>query len=263
MSRFKIINLIDKLFVSLAIFLLVYAWINFYIRDLFTTFIVSLIISFALIFILYYFLGKKDLKRNLSKEKKEKFFNTILAFKLLPAKEKEKIVFEIIEKENATLLNKSKLIFLKDEKKHKVIFAMNIDRITENDLINIISDNTFEKFDYIDIICNDYVKNIRTSLMKETRIRLITTNVFYTDFIEKYGIVIDTSILDKSATKLKFKDILNGILAPHKSKSYFLCGLILIFSSIILPYHVYYLIFGTIFMLFSILSKILPKFKNR
>lgn len=263
MSRFKIINLIDKVFVSIAIFLLVYAWINFYIRDLFITFIISLVVSFSIIFILYYIMGKKDNKKILSKEKKEKFYNTILAFRLLPIEEKEKIIFLILEKENANLLDKNNLIFLKNEKKHKIIIATHIEKLTENDLINLISANAFNKVDFIDIICNDYIPNIRTSLIKGTKINLINNSTFYSDFIEKYEINIDTSNLDKSAAKLKFKDILNGILAPQKSKSYFMCGLILIFSSIILPYHVYYLIFGTIFMLFSILSKILPKFRNR
>ena len=48
MSRFKIINLFDKIFVTSAIFLIIFAWINFYIRDLYTTFILSIILIIRL-----------------------------------------------------------------------------------------------------------------------------------------------------------------------------------------------------------------------
>ncbi len=262
MSRFKIVNLIDKIFVSVAIFLLVYAWVNFYIRNLFTTFIISLIVSFAIIFVLYYILEKREYKFQLTKQEKDKFLKTILAFRLLPKKEKQKMLADIIEKSNGRIIDQSHLTFVKDEKTHIVLLATNIEQLTNNDIVNLIDSNLNEKVDVIDIICNDISLNIKTDYLKTTTINLIDKNKFYNDYILKYGINIDLSDLDNSINKIKFKDILRGMFLPFKARSYFICGLILIFSSILLPYHAYYLIFGSMFMLFSIICKILPKFTS-
>ena len=93
-------------------------------------------------------------------------------------------------------------------------------------------------------------------------ILLITKEKLFIDYFSKYQIYPDESKINTSITKLKFKDILNGLFIPEKAKSYFFCGLILIFSSIILPYHLYYIIFGSLLLIFSIICKILPKIRQ-
>jgi len=62
--------------------------------------------------------------------------------------------------------------------------------------------------------------------------------------------------------KLNFKTILKNFIQPKKSKQFFWCGFVLIFSSIILPFKTYYLIFGSLFLLASIACKVIPKFKK-
>ena len=80
MSKFKIFNLFDKLFITVAIFLIAYAWINFYIRSLWITFVLSLIITFASVFVLYYFLNKKSSKVALSNKEKAEINKTFYIF---------------------------------------------------------------------------------------------------------------------------------------------------------------------------------------
>ena len=62
MQKYKITSFFDKLMVSCAIFLILYAWINFYIRNLWTTFILSLILSTAIVYVIYYIINKKHEK---------------------------------------------------------------------------------------------------------------------------------------------------------------------------------------------------------
>lgn len=262
MSKFKIINLFDKLFISISIFLIIYAWINFYVRNLWTTFFLSLIFSAACVFVLYYFLNKKQEKVELGKKNTDEMNKSFLVFRLTPRKQKMELLYNLLSKEFNTKLDNGILTYIKDEKKHLVIVATHIERISENDLINLVDEFLDIDVDVIDIICNDVNPNINSKIFVDKKITFITKQKLYLDYFSKYQIFPDNSKIDTSITKLRFMDILNNMFIPQKAKSYFFCGLILIFSSIILPYHIYYIVFGSLLLIFSILCKILPKLKK-
>lgn len=262
MSKFKIVNLLDKIFISVSIFLIIYAWLNFYIRDLWTTFILSLIFSSAIIFVLYYFLNKKQEKVKLNKKNTERMNKSFLAFRLSPRKEKLNLLYQIFSKESEVKLNDGILSYMKDNKKHIVLIATHIDRINENELINLIDGIINLDFDVIDVICQDVNQNINSNIFIDKSILFLTKEKLYIDYFSKYSIFPNDSNINVNITKLKFKDILNNFFLPEKAKSYFFCGLILIFSSIILPYHIYYILFGSALLIFSIVCKLLPKIKK-
>ena len=250
MSKFKFINLIDKIFVTV---------VNFYIRSLTTTFILSLIFSFAIVYLLYFVLDKKKEKANISITHADAINKNFFAFKMLTKQDKNKLLKSILEKEHQTKLTANKLTFVKDNKTHLIIICCFIDNITQNDVYNLISEHLTKQIDVVDIIGNNFSLT-NTKIFKNIEINLIDKRQLYDDYFLKYGIYPDDSNLEKNINKLKLKDVFKQMFLPNKAKSYFFCGLILIFSSIILPYHVYYLIFGSMLMLFAIICKILPKF---
>lgn len=260
MSKFWLINLIDKVFITVCVFLAIFAWINFYIRDLWTTFLLSIVFTFAIVFVLYYFLGKKHEKINLTKKQLSEMNKYLLAFRLTNKNEQLNIIKELLSKEHETKLDNGYLTYSDAFGKHLVIIATHFQKLNENDLINILNEYFNEKFDCFDIICNDF-SNLNTEILKNKKIIMIDGKKLYNDYFMKYGIYPNTENLNENITKLKFKDIANNIFLPQKAKSYFLCGLVLIFSSIILPYHFYYIIFGSMLMMFAIICKILPKIK--
>lgn len=262
MSKFKIVNLFDKIFVSVSIFLIIYAWLNFYIRNLFSTFILSLIFSSAIIFVLYYFLNKKQERVKLNKKSTDEMNKSFLSFRLTPKKEKLDLLYQIFSREYETKLDNGILSYVKDDKKHIVLIATHIDRINENELINLVDEFVNLNFDVIDIICQDVSQNINSNIFIDKKIVFLTKEKLYTDYFSKYLIFPDDSKIDTSITKLKFRDILKNFFLPEKARSYFFCGLILIFSSIILPYHIYYILFGSTLLIFAIVCKLLPKIKK-
>lgn len=262
MSKFKIVNLFDKIFVSVSIFLIIYAWLNFYIRNLFSTFILSLIFSSAIIFVLYYFLNKKHERVKLNKKSTDEMNKSFLSFRLTPKKEKLDLLYQIFSREYETKLDNGILSYVKDDKKHIVLIATHIDRINENELINLVDEFVNLDFDVIDIICQDVSQNINSNIFIDKKIVFLTKEKLYTDYFSKYSIFPDDSKIDTSITKLKFRDILKNFFLPEKARSYFFCGLILIFSSIILPYHIYYILFGSTLLIFAIVCKLLPKIKK-
>ena len=244
MSKFRIVNLFDKLFISISVFLIAYAWINFYISNLWTTFILSLIFSFACLFVLFYFMDKKQDKLSLNQKKIDNI----------------KINKDFTDDE--IIASDDDLIYEKEGKRHLVIIATQYEKLSENDLLNIAEQYAEYNVDAYDIICNDTALNINKNFSKRS-ITFINKQKLYTDYFEKYSIFPDCSMLNSPISKVQFKDIVKNMFLPHKAKSYFFCGLILIFSSIILPYHIYYVIFGSLLLAFSVACKVIPRFSNK
>lgn len=259
MSKFKIINLIDKIFITVALFLLVFAWINFYMRSLWISFIVATIISITLINIIYFFINKKQTKINDLKVNNEKIDDMFLAFKLSSKEEKFNLLNKIYSISHQTKIKKGVLFYEKDNKQHQIILATHFDKVNQKTLLNLLDENA-TNVDCYDIICasSEYINpNIYTN----KSILITNKEKLYKLFVET-GVFPNIEILTKNISKPKFKDILRKFFVPEKSKSYFFCGLILIFSSIILPYHYYYIVFGSVLLMFSIICKLLPKFKD-
>ena len=99
-----------------------------------------------------------------------------------------------------------------------------------------------------------------SKIFKDKDINFINKSELFA-ILKNANIQLDDSNINSTVNKIKFKDILQGIFTPNKARGYFLCGLVLIFSSIILPYHVYYVVVGSMLMLFSVICKILPFFE--
>lgn len=256
MSKFKVVNLIDKLFVSISIFLICYAWVNFYIRSLWTTFFISLFLTACLVFILYHFLTKKNERKRTSAKENAEINKNWLVFKLLPQKERVDFLKTVLEKNYSCELHDNILTYKKDDKFHLVIFASQFDVLKQNDLLNLLADFVFSKVDVIDIVCSD-AQSLNTKIFKDKEINIINKQKLY-DIFKSANLFPKIDNLNLEANKIKFKDIVKGMFSSNKARSYFLCGLVLIFSSIILPYHVYYLIFGSMLLLFAVICKIMP-----
>ena len=49
---------------------------------------------------------------------------------------------------------------------------------------------------------------------------------------------------------------MKNFIQPKKAKSYFCCGLLLIFSGFIIPMKTYYFVLGSLLLLFAIMCKL-------
>ena len=257
MTKYKIINLFDRLFITVSIFLIIYAWINFYIRDLWTTFFLSLFFTFGCTFLIFYLLGRKHEKKSVSKQYQKEIEEKFLAFRLMSKNEKLILLKSIIEKHSDCQLKKESLITTSNEKKHQIMLATHVEKLTQFEVVNLM-ENLEKNIDVLKIICCDVDLNFNANIIKNLEVEIITKKKLYDEFFVANNSFPDSSNLTQKTKQKKFMEIMKNFFIPSKSKSYFLCGLILIFSSIILPYHTYYLIVGTILLLFGIICKLQP-----
>jgi len=262
MSKFKVINLIDKLFITCVTFLIIYAWINFYLRDLWTTFILSLIFTFAVIFVFTYFLNKKQTRINLNKKQLEDINTQFYIFKLNSLKQRLNLLNEILSKENKTTIKNDTIFFEQNNKKIILIIATRFEIIDNIILTNLISEFNNDEADEIQIVCNEVQPNINLKLLKNKDITIVNKKSLYIDYFLKHNMYPDASNINLKNTKITISTIIRNMFNSSKGKGYFFCGLILIFSSIILPYHFYYLIVGSTLLLFSLICKLLPIIKE-
>lgn len=258
MSKFKIVNLIDKLFVSICTFLVIYAWINFFIRNLYLTFVLSLIFTFAIIFLIYFFINKKQNKKIANKNYLRDVNEKFLAFRLLSKENKILLISKILSLDYKTETKNNTLSFYKNNEKHVVIFATNFEKLDEYNFINLL-EQIPNKTDCVDIICNQCLP-FNSCVLKNIKINFITKQILYEEFFLKHQIFPDCSNINNETNKFNFKELVKNFFIPQKAKSFFFCGLVLIFSAIILPYHYYYLIFGTLFLICSIICKLKAHF---
>ena len=254
MSKFKIINLIDKLFVSVAIFLFIFAWINFYTRNLWLTFVLSLIFTSACVFILFYVLNKKQQKTFANKTQIENIEKCYLSFKLMPLKNQLDLLLGALNSPTAKIENNT-IIFHDNNKKIGMIIATEHEAITENIFLNLIANFRFSNLDELIIVCSSAM-TFNTNIFSNKKFSFLTKEKLFENYFNTSKIFPKTDDFCSQKSKVKFIEILNKFFIPYKAKSYFVCGLILVFSSIILPYHFYYIIFGSTLLLFSIICKL-------
>ena len=253
MNKFKLTTLVDKLFITCAVFLLVFAWINFFVRNLFTTFFLSLIFSFAILFVCFYFFNHKQLKKtsraNLIKEVEKNF----LAFSLLSFKDKLTLLFNILSNAYKCEKHRDKIVYLNGNKRGVVLLFFSNEKITQFELANLVSG--MYKFDEIKIICKEKNPSLNLKIFKNSAIEIVSKNELFNNYFSPASTYPEATFLDNEKPHTNFRKVMRNFISKNKSKSYLFCGLFMMFSSIILPYHIYYLIFGSALLILSVCSR--------
>lgn len=261
MIKLNLIKLIDKIFISSSIFLIIFAWFNFYTRNIWLSFVFSLLFTFAIMFVSNYFITKKQRGKESIKKIEFETNKNFLIFKLNSNENKLKLLNKILSINNLTELKNNRLTYTKENKKYLIVLATNYSQINNDILLNILDGINTEGIDVLEIIC-DSVDNLHSKIFKKIEIIFTTKKTLYLDYFFKHNLFPNGDHLNLEKPKTNFKDFVYNIFNPTKAKSYFFCGLILIFSSIILPYHFYYIIVGSMLLLFGIICKILPLIKS-
>lgn len=261
MSRYKMINVIDKIFITSAIFLIMFAWINFFIRNLWLSFVLSVLFSLAIVFILFHLTNKKQQKSISNQQHIRDMNEKFLAFLLLTKNNQLRLLKSIIEKDGECLKFKDSLITTKDNKTTQIMLCLENEKVSQFNLINFVR-NTEKNVHVLKILCNNFENNLNTKILKNLTIEFVTKKELYENYFLPHNLFPDCSNLSTENERKNLKTIAKNFINPNKTKSYFLCGLVLIFSSIILPFKTYYLIFGSILLIFSILCKLQPIFKH-
>ena len=250
MSRFKLVNIIDSIFISFTLFLIVFSIIQFIVGDFALTLIFSILVTLSIIFVTRYLKGKKKLKTDLNTKTKLEIENYYLNFSLYSLQKQLKTILEFIPKEKSAEIKNNHI-----EYQNTVVIILNsLEEISKDELIYEIKNFLHRK---LNIICLGYA-------FKKEAIELgksINENITFLDKYDFYKLCINNNIkienkIKIKQEKIKIKDIALNFFNKKHAKGFFFSGFILIFTSFIIPFRNYYLFFGIILLIFSLICRL-------
>lgn len=255
MSRFKFINILDTIFISVAIFLIVFAWLQFFIKNLILSLFASTIVAIAIIMLIRWV---KTRKYNNHQNKLKNASNLIcfkLAIQTMPNTKLCMLIKKLIPSKYIPRINKGDIHYVKDNISHTFTFYYS-GQLDEAKLLDLIKTKPCTN---LSIFCTSYSQDIKTiaNAFKNKNISLISLEQLY-DIFNNKNISIDTSHIDINKHKISIKEILKNSISRNKSKGYFISGLVLLFTSIIIPYKIYYVIFSSILLTLSLICRLKP-----
>lgn len=246
----KFSKISNILFVTFSIFLITFVWIEYYSRSIKKAIILSPLITIGFILISYpilkYFRSKKLAKSNNIKDKDQLKLNLLMGnsdaindYLLnifgLSSKQKLSSNLFILEDNSLALFYFEKLQFEQD---------------TLNKILRIYSPTK------ITIFCLSFAQLVYPS---NTQINLINLDKISSQ-ISSSSLKFPINIELKNNPKFSLKDIFCIILKKDKASKYLYASMILIFTSLITPYSIYYIAFSTLLLLLSIYSRFNTRF---
>lgn len=256
-------NVIDIIITSIIFFILFFCWLNFYIKNTILSVFLGVFLTFLIVFFLFFFKSKRNKRKNFSSKKQKEATDCAVQLKFSDELEVKKYFKKILKNDYSVKTIKSGLLLEKEN--IKILFVMNFGQ----EIFNI--DNLAKTFaqaknlnvNEIIIVANAFDEKCKSlaNAIKEIKISIFDAFDTYEKFIEPSKI-FPNKVIDTSKAKLSFKQVINYAFSKERTKHYLLFGLILIISSFFVYFKVYYLVFGSILLVFALLTRILPKFKK-
>jgi len=255
-------KIIPRLFRFLLFFTLSFIWCRYYINSIYATLTISIIFSFVLDIILNFISKKREGKQNLKNEEIKKAENYSNKFIFSQPNYAINFYFNLAQKRhNAKKLKNGVLIEHKDTK----ILIYPYYRITNFNSENFVDSYNYAKKNKANklIICaNEFEKNIE-KLASSLDINVVFLNKYdaYKKLMKEYNYFPEE--LSLKEIKTTFKSLIEHGLNKKRMKGYLISAFILIFSSFIVKFNIYYLIMSSILIILALFSYFNPKFNKK
>lgn len=258
MSKFKFVNIIDTVFVSVATFFIVFAWIQFFVKALMLSLLLSIIITISILFVFRWLKTKKYNTKQNQLNTSSRLAHFKLGIQTMPSTQLTALLKKVLPSHYLPKINKGDINFIKDNNNHTFTFYYS-GELNEAKLLELIKT---KKTNNLTIFCSNYNNDVKliANAFKNKHISLISLDQLFEIFNSK-NIEIDTSHIDLNKHKITLKEIIKNSISRQKSKGYFISGLILLFTSLIIPYKIYYVVFSSILFLLSLLCRLKPSHK--
>lgn len=259
--------ILNEIFKYLIIFLLIFAWLNFYYPNFIASIIISVIITSIICFILSkFFYSKKDKIYSTSKDKKQaKDCSTQLIFSDLS--DNLSFFTKIFNKKNISVKPADLYLILYPDTSHSILFFpyFSTEEINESIIINV-----YKQLKNLNVnkalICgakfSSSSRNLAASL-DNIQIVLFDDEATYMNLLKPADIYPEKKTAFKSSKKMNFQLFLRLLLNKKNYKHYFFGAIMLLFASLFIRLSNYYLIFSSILFILSLLSFYSDKIFNK
>ncbi len=257
MTKLKLNYFFDVILTFLIIFVLLYSWANFYLKNITKSFIIAFLLTSLIVFLLFKIKTKFENKKGMTIKQKEQAQNLCLQLRFLSTQKIVNFFYEAIKQKEEVKKHK---FFLETNTQ---IFYPYFEKKTLNlDALCLIFKHHFPQKELVIICCEaDKETCVFCGKIQNKHIKILNFEEIYNKFLQN-ATIYPNEVELKKEKKLKLKELLLFSLQKERTKNYLLMGLILITSSFFVLYKIYYLIFGSLLLFLAILTRILPYFKK-
>ncbi len=258
MSKFKFVNIIDTIFISVAIFFIIFAWIQFFLKNFMLSLMLGTVLSLGLILLIRHFKLKKYTSAQINNSQKFNLATFKLVIQTTPTSKLTTIIKQLLPSKYAPKSIKGDITFIKNDIKNVFAFYYSSE-LTEYKLLDIIKNKPAQ---HLTIFCSSYSQDVKiiAGAFKNIQIDLVNLEQLF-EIFNSYNIKLDTSHIDLNKHKITIKELLKTSISRNKSKPYFISGLVLLFTSLIIPYRIYYVVFSSILFALSLVCRFKPTSK--
>jgi len=223
---------------SFLVFLLAYLWLTFYIRNIILVFIIAFCFA-MLVNYLFMLLGRrKSAKRALSLKEQKHVREVTLQLKFMT-------------RENVRILFKHAFDVL--EKPLPAIFPLFNKDVTTADVITIL--RRTRKASTIFIAAERFSPEITVFVNALDRdVKLLDARAVYENILKPADTFPEIKVELKSKKKLTWRQLRDLVFARTKARPYIIIGVVILLTSFIVRFNIYYIAVATVVFSFAIAS---------
>ena len=267
-SRLSII--LDTVILFVVLWLLFFAWIRFYTRNVLVSIIAGTILAGLVVFLVLFLNKKRSDKLNLNKQQKDEISRLLLNLRFTSLEQISKYFVKVLEKTHATVLCNDFIILKENSAQNgthsilhsteKMLFAPYFTRKIDMPYFTYIYKCAvalnIKHVAFVGAEFDSEVTNFTKQINGYT-FEFIDFYKFYDEFIKNSGAQLPV-IIDVTKPKREWRELVQYAFSPARARNYLLFGLLIILCSFLVPFKIYYLVSGSILCLTALLVRVVP-----
>lgn len=262
MKKFSLYILVDIFFKFILLFTINIIWSLYFIRTIWLSIVMSLIITVAILFICS-FIDKKKTKRKMPKIKESQHIEDIKnTFIYMKQCEQIDFFYNLASSKHKTNKTQDYVEVIADKK--TILYPLfKMGKLSQDTLIEIYNNIEKTNVKKIIILCNNYDLKVNECISNfKIKTLVLDCKQTYYQLLNVYEFYPEITIKPKQKTKNNFKQLFMIAFNKKKTKGYLTSAFFIIFASFFVIYKVYYLIVATILIFFAILCQFEFKFNK-
>lgn len=260
-SIFKIFATLSRLFIF---FMLSFVWTRYFIKNLTVALLSATLITLCLDFLLRLFNKSRNKKNILATSEKDLIESCALAFLFNDDKGNIDFFSKLLKHEQKDFEKKSRYIVIKNcDNKQILLPFFTFNKFSADDLICCINQTKKENAQKL-IICTNEIDSSTTRLASKISVNVIILDKesIYEKLLKPNNSFPEKKVEITNTAKMKLQDFLAYALCKKRTRGYLLASFVILLSSFIVRYNIYYVIFSTVLLLLSLVSFTNPKFNK-
>lgn len=262
MKKIKLSGILDFIFGTSFVFLICFIWARYFLHNQTLSILLCAVVTFCIVGLFYFVRRKKVLKNLVGKTDLEEAHNIATHFLLCTKPETIKEFYNILSKTNIVKIKGDMLL----TEKVAIRPLYNSTEITDKDVLDSFAKIKNTSIEKLIICCQSANAKAReiANIISDKKIVIYTEYDAYKNIFKPVGFKVESPKKpEKLKTKQRFLKYGQIALNKTRTKSYLMVSVILLFSSFVLRYNVYYLIVSTITVCLALYSHFNTKFNTK